>query len=55
MFNVNETFDFYDKTNLKSYNLDDKMQYQLRCLDSLDVFTRKVLLNIVLFAHIYMI
>ena len=41
MFNVNPTFDFYDKTNLKSYNLDEKMQYQLRCLDSLDVFTRK--------------
>ena len=41
MFNVNQTFDFYDKTNLKSYNLDDRMQYQLRCLDSLDVFTRK--------------
>ena len=33
--------DFYSKTNLKSYNLDDKMRYQLATLDSLDVFTRK--------------
>lgn len=41
MFNVNQTFDFYDKTNLKAYNLDERMQYQLKCLDSLDVFTRK--------------
>lgn len=34
-------FDFYSKTNLKSYNLDDKMRYQLGMLDSLDAFTRK--------------
>jgi hypothetical protein len=33
--------DFYDKTNLKSYNLDASMRYQLNMLDSLDVFTRK--------------
>lgn len=32
--------DFYDSTNLKSYNLDESMQYQLAMLDSLDVFTR---------------
>ena len=37
----NELFDFYDKTNLKSYNLDEKMRYQLNMLDTLDVFTRK--------------
>lgn len=37
----NETFDFYDKTSLKSYNLDEKMRYQLNMLDTLDVFTRK--------------
>ena len=36
-----EEFDFYDKTSLKSYNLDKTMQYQLNLLDSLDVFTRK--------------
>lgn len=36
-----EVFDFYDKTNLKSYNLDESMRYQLNMLDSLDVFTRK--------------
>ena len=36
-----EVFDFYDKTNLKSYNLDKNMQYQLNILGSLDVFTRK--------------
>ena len=36
-----EIFDFYDKTTLKSYNLDERMRYQLNMLDSLDVFTRK--------------
>ena len=34
-------FDFYSKTTLKSYNLDEKIRYQLSMLDSLDVFTRK--------------
>ncbi len=34
-------FDFYDKTNLKSYNLNESMRYQLSMLDRLDVFTRK--------------
>ena len=33
-------FDFYDKTSLKSYNLDESMQYQLKILDSLDAFTK---------------
>lgn len=32
---------FYDSTSLKSYNLDEKMRYQLNMLDTLDVFTRK--------------
>ena len=41
IFNKNPEFDFYDKTSLKSYNLDQSMQYQLNMLDSLDVFTRK--------------
>lgn len=36
-----EIFDFYDRTTLKSYNLDKTMQYQLSILGSLDVFTRK--------------
>lgn len=36
-----EIFDFYDKTTLKSYNLDKNMQYQLNILGSLDVFTRQ--------------
>ena len=36
-----EKFDFYDKTTLKSYNLDQTMRYQLDMLDRLDVFTRK--------------
>lgn len=36
-----EEFDFYDKTSLKSYNLNESMRYQLNVLDSLDVFTRK--------------
>ena len=34
-------FDFYDKTNLKSYNLNESMRYQLNMLDRLDVFTKK--------------
>ena len=36
-----EIYDFYDRTALKSYNLDRSMQDQLKALDSLDVFTRK--------------
>jgi hypothetical protein len=36
-----EKFDFYDKTTLKSYNLDQTMRYQLDMLDRLDVFTRQ--------------
>lgn len=36
-----EKFDFYDRTSLKSYNLDKTMQDQLNALGALDVFTRK--------------
>ena len=36
-----ETFDFYDRTTLKSYNLDESMRYQLNMLSTLDVFTLK--------------
>ena len=36
-----EKFDFYDKTVLKSYDLDSAARYQLKMLDSLDNFTRK--------------
>lgn len=35
-----EVFDFYDRTYLKSYNLDKNIRYQLNLLDTLDVFTR---------------
>ena len=35
------SIDFYSKTTLKSYNLDESVRYQLSMLDSLDVFTRK--------------
>ena len=35
------SFDFYDSTALKSYNLDKAIRYQLNLLDTLDVFTRK--------------
>lgn len=38
---MSHEFDFYDKTNLKSYNLNESMRYQLNMLDQLDVFTRK--------------
>lgn len=34
-------FDFYDKSCLKSYNLNETMRYQLNMLDKLDVYTRK--------------
>lgn len=33
--------DFYNSTNLKSYNLDDVMKYQLSMLDRMDMFTRR--------------
>lgn len=38
---MKETFNFYDATYLKSYNLDNAIRYQLNLLDSLDVYTRK--------------
>ena len=38
---VNEEFDFFSKVSLKSYNLDEKIRYQLSILDSLDAYTRK--------------
>ena len=38
---MTEEFDFYSKTALKSYNLDDKIRYQLKMLDGLDAFTRR--------------
>jgi len=38
---MKEEFDFYNRTSLKSYNLDHAMRYQLACLDSLYVYTRK--------------
>ena len=37
----NEKFDFYSPVNLKSYNLDKTMKYQLDILGSLDFFTRR--------------
>ncbi len=33
--------DFYSPTNLKSYNLDAVMKYQLSMLEQLDIFTRR--------------
>ena len=38
---MKEQFDFYSKTTLKSYNLDETMRYQLSMLESLDPYTRK--------------
>ena len=38
---IKQTFNFYDQTYLKSYNLDRAIQYQLNLLDSLDVYTRE--------------
>ncbi len=39
MFEPN--IDFYSSTNLKAYNLDQVMRYQLNMLENLDPFTRK--------------
>ena len=36
-----DIFDFYSDTNIKSYNLNESMRYQLSMLDNLDVYTRK--------------
>ena len=36
-----EVFDFYDRTSLKSYNLDQNNEISIKLLDRLDVFTRK--------------
>ena len=36
-----DVFDFYSPTNLKSYNLDKTMKYQLNILGNLDLITRK--------------
>ena len=41
MKEIKHTFNFYDQTYLKSYNLDSSIQYQLNLLDTLDVYTRK--------------
>ena len=41
MKEIKETFNFYDQTYLKSYDLDKSIQYQLNLLDSLDVYTRE--------------
>lgn len=38
---MSEEFDFYSRTSLKSYNLDDRIRYQLKMLDSLDAYTRR--------------
>lgn len=38
---MKEEFDFYNSTSIKSYNLNEKIRYQLKMLDGLDTFTRK--------------
>jgi len=38
---MKETFDFYNSTSIKSYNLNESIRYQLKALDGLDAFTRK--------------
>lgn len=37
----NFTFDFYNASNLKAYNLNDTMRYQLSILDKMDPITKK--------------
>ena len=41
MLRKTEKFDFYNPTMLKSYNLDDRIRYQLKMLDGMDAFTRR--------------
>ena len=36
-----ETFDFYDSTSIKIYNLDKKIRYELSILDRLDPMTKQ--------------
>ena len=36
-----ETFDFYDSTSIKIYNLDKKIRYELSILDRLDPMTKR--------------
>ena len=38
---MKKDFNFYSETSIKSYNLDEKIRYELSMLDSLDAFTRK--------------
>ena len=38
---MQEKFDFYNSTTIKSYNLNDTIRYQLKMLDGLDAFTRR--------------
>ena len=38
---INEQFDFYNTTHLKSYDLNKSIRYQLNLLSTLDVYTRK--------------
>ena len=35
------SFDFYNSANLKAYNLNDTMRYQLAILDNMDPITKK--------------
>ena len=41
MNEIKKSFNFYDQTYLKSYNLNQSIKYQLNLLDSLDIYTRK--------------
>lgn len=36
-----DSYDFYSPTNLKTYNLEDTLQYELSMLERLDPFTKK--------------
>ena len=40
MLKSKQELSFYDSTNLKSYNLDQTMRYQLNVLENLDRLTR---------------
>ena len=36
-----EEFDFYDRKSIKVYNLNERIRYQLKMLDSMDAFTKR--------------
>lgn len=43
---VKQDIEFYSPINLKTYNLDQSMRYQLKMLENLDFFTKRHSVNV---------